>query len=119
MISAHAPGDFLVFQIESCFVLIRLLAIDDTADGKVWHVSAYGEFFIDTETAEAAAADPSRLSVSSPHIALTNRAFETTQAAKLFHSPLTNNEMAALDEWRKDPEGKVFDRTIRLILGLR
>src|SRR5436190_10529841 len=82
------PGDFLVFQLESGFAMMRLLA---EANG-IWHVTVYGDFFPDVESAEAAAADPSALSVNSRHLALTTRAFESTQTAAIGNEPLTDHE---------------------------
>ena len=56
------PGDFLVFQLESGFAMMRLLA---EANG-IWHVTVYGDFFPDVESAEAAAADPSDVRPAAP-----------------------------------------------------
>lgn len=113
------PGDFLVFQLESGFALLRLLAIDETRGAKTWHVAAYGDFFPDVESAEAALIDLSRLSVNSSHIALTTRAFESTQVARIANIPLTDQEATPLDEWQNDPDRQVSDRSVRLMLGLR
>ena len=113
------PGDFLVFQLEAGFALLRLLAIDEAEGDKVWHLAAYGDFFLDVESAETAAADPSRLSVSNRHIALTNRAFESTQVARIANIPLTLGENEPLAIWRNDPDREVSDRSVRLMLGLR
>lgn len=113
------PGDFLVFQLESGFALLRLLAIDETPGVKTWHVGAYGDFFQDVESAEAALVDSSRLSVNSPHIALTTRAFESTQVAIIGNTHLVASETEPLDGWRNDPDREVFDRSVRLMLGLR
>lgn len=113
------PGDFLVFQLESGFALLRLIAIDEMRGAKTWHVAAYGDFFPDVESAEAALTDPSRLSVNSPHIALTTRAFESTQVARIANIPLDASETELLNEWRNDPNREVSDRSVRLLLGLR
>jgi hypothetical protein len=112
-------GDFLVFQLESGFALLRLLAIDHTDGEKTWHVAAYGELFPDVETAETASIEPKRLTQSSPHIALTNRAFESTQVARIANIPLTNDETKPLDVWRNDQVREVSNRSVRLMLGLR
>lgn len=113
------PGDFLVFQLESGFALLRVLAVDKVDDENVWHVAAYGDFFPDVERAEAASAAPDHLTVSSSHVALTNRAFESTQVAKIANIPLIDLELAPFNEWRKNPDREVSDRSVRLMLGLR
>src|SRR5258706_14195297 len=92
------PGDFLVFQLESGFALLRLLAVDVAGGEKTWHVAAYSDLFPDVDTAEAAASDPSRLTSSNRHIALTNRAFESTQGARIANIPLTNPENEPLGD---------------------
>lgn len=112
------PGDFLVFQLEAGFALLRLLAVDEE-NGKVWHVAAYNDFFLDVETAEKTAADPILLSVANPHIALTTRAFESTQVARISNVPLTDREAHPLMQWRNNPDREVSDRSVRLLLGLR
>ncbi len=113
------PGDFLVFQLEAGFALLRLLAIDESESEKIWHLAAYGDFFLDVESAEMASTDPASLTLNSPHIALTNRAFESTQVAKITNIPLTDNEIAPLSAWQNDPNHQVSDRSVRLMLGLR
>ena len=109
------PGDFLVFQLESGFAMMRLLA---EANG-IWHVSVYGDFFPDVDSAEAAASDPASLSVNSPHIALTTRAFESTQTAAIANAPLNDLELAPLNTWLNNDEPIVSDRSVRLMLGVR
>ncbi len=112
------PGDFLVFQLEAGFALLRLLAIDEES-GKVWHVAAYGDLFPDVEAAELASADPHSLSSSNAHLALSNRAFESTQVAKISNVELTESELEPLILWKNDPNRHVSDRSVRLLLGLR
>lgn len=112
-------GDFLVFQLEAGFALLRLLDIDTGQDDRTWHVAAYQDFFADVETAETATGDPTRLAMSDAHIALTTRAFESTQVARLVNVPLTEAEIAPLNRWRSDPDREVSDRSVRLMLGLR
>lgn len=112
-------GDFLVFQLESGFALLRLLGVDNVGGEKTWHLAAYSEFFPDVETAEAASADSAGLQISNPHIALTNRAFESTQVARIANSPLSHPESEPLLNWRKDPNREVSDRSVRLMLGIR
>ncbi|CAN5243729.1 hypothetical protein BH20ACI2_BH20ACI2_19940 [soil metagenome] len=113
------PGDFLVFQLEAGYGLLRLLDVDTTSEDTVWHVAAYSEFFPDVESAEAASAKPDSLTYSNAHIALTTRAFESTQVARLINTPLTEPELDELRQWRNDPDRIVADRSIRLMLGLR
>lgn len=112
-------GDFLIFQIESAYGLLRILAIEETAEDKVWHLAAYNEMFLDIETADAALENPKNLTVNYPHLALTNRAFESTQTARMKNESLNENELAAFEEWKKDANREVSDHSIRLLLGLR
>lgn len=112
-------GDYLIFQIESGYGLLRLLAIDETEDDAIWHLAAYNELFMDVETADLALGNPASLSVSSPHIALTTRAFESTQVARMKYEPLTEQELELYNEWKENPERQVSDRSVRLMLGLR
>ncbi|MEJ7623063.1 MAG: hypothetical protein WKF34_03645 [Pyrinomonadaceae bacterium] len=114
------PGDFLVFQLEAGFALLRLLSIDDQAESKVWHVAAYREFFPDVETAESATtASPTTLTISERHLALTDRAFLSTQVARIGNAPLSLDDLAAVDAWRNDSEREASDRSVRLMLGFR
>jgi len=112
-----APGDFLVFQLEAGFGLLRVLGSEDDDGDKVWHLAAYRDLFLDVDSAEEAIKRPESLSVEIPHVALTNRAFESTQVAKLASVPI--DEPQAFNEWKVDPAHKVHDRSIRLLLGLR
>ncbi|HRI03122.1 MAG TPA: hypothetical protein PLL77_05225 [Pyrinomonadaceae bacterium] len=113
------PGDFLVFQLEAGFALLRLLAVDDEVDEKTWHLAAYDDYYLDVDMAEAAIDSGQALSMSRSHLALSTRAFESTQVAKIANIPLNEAEIAPLEEWRKDPGRKVSDKSIRLLLGLR
>lgn len=115
MSQSFQPGDFLVFQLEAGFALLRVLAIDEDA----CHVAAYNNFFADVESAETAANELVNLTVRSAHFAITKRAFESTQVAKIAHRELRDDELVALNEWRNDPDREVSDRSIRLLLGLR
>ncbi|HXI24831.1 MAG TPA: hypothetical protein VNG71_13290, partial [Pyrinomonadaceae bacterium] len=83
-----APGDDLIFQLESGFGLLRVIAIDEDADKTTWHLMAYEELFPDVETAERALANPESLHIRKPHMALTDRAFERTPAARLGNRPV-------------------------------
>jgi hypothetical protein len=108
-------GDFLVFQLEAGFALIRLLGIEDG----VWHVVGYDDLFPDVDGAEMAVATPDKLSVSHHHMAITTRAFESTQTAKIGHSQVTDHENAVLAAWRNSPDRQVSDKSVRLLMGLR
>jgi hypothetical protein len=112
-------GDFLIFQIESGYGLLRILAIDEFDGEKVWHLAAYNELFLDVELAEMALVNPQSLTVNIPHVALTNRAFEATQTARMSNFPLTANESKPYEDWKTDETAEVTDRSIRLMLGLR
>ena len=112
-------GDFLIFQIESGYGLLRILRIDETEDGKVWHLTGYNEMFMDIDSADATLANHALLTVSYPHLPLTTRAFESTQVARMKNEPLTEDELKGLRDWESTSERKVFDRSVRLLLGLR
>lgn len=112
-------GDFLVFQLEAGFSLLRLIAIDDADEyGRVFHVAGYREFFPDVESAENAI-DAEALAIESEHIALTERAFDSTQVATIANRTLESDLLAALDAWRNSAEREVSDRSVRLMLGFR
>ena len=113
------PGDFLVYQLESAVALLRVLAIDEVDGQNVWHLAAYDDFFPDVEVAEKAIIAQTPLSAIRPHVALTDRAFESTQVARVAHAALTDQETQPLTSWRSDPNREIHDRSIRLLLGLR
>jgi hypothetical protein len=108
------PGDDLVFQLESGFGLLRVLAVDDEA----WHLLAYDDFFPDVESAEAALSQATPLPVRKAHMALTNRAFERTPVAKLGNRPVRDDELSAYNDWLNS-EREVSDRSALLMLGIR
>lgn len=112
-------GDFLIFQIESGYGLLRILAIDETETGTVWHLAAYNEMFLDIEMADAALVNYQSLTISYPHLALTNRAFESTQTARMKNEALSADELKSLRDWESSPQRKVSDLSVRLLLGLR
>lgn len=112
-------GDFLVFQVDSGYVLLRVLDIDRSNNDLIWHVAAYRDIYFDVDSAERAAASQAALQVDLSHAALTNRAFESTQVSRLVNIPLTADELADYQEWKAKENGEVYDRSIRLILGLR
>jgi hypothetical protein len=116
---AFNPGDDLIFQLESGFGLLRVLALEEREDvGTVWHLLAYEELFPDVETAEAALKEPSTLHVRRGHLALTDRAFERTPAARLGNRPVTEQELSGYREWTERGDA-VSDRSALLMLGLR
>lgn len=112
-------GDFLIFQIESGYGLLRILGISEQNGESVFHLSAYNELFPDIEFADAALANPQSLTLSVPHVALTNRAFLSTQTARMKNVPLTEAELKPLEDWQNDENAEITDRSIRLMLGLR
>jgi hypothetical protein len=118
MSEQFAPGDDLIFQLESGYGLLRVIAIDERHGKRVWHLSAYEELFGDVESAERALASPEGLHIRTKHMALTERAFERTPAARIGHRPVTETERAVYDEW-SGSGGQVFDRSALLMLGLR
>jgi len=113
------PGDYLIYQIESAYGLLRILAIEKIENDTIWHLAAYEEMFLEIDQADAALENPTALTVSKPHLALTNRAFEATQVARMKNEPVSENELNAFNEWRRNPNGEVSDRSVRLLLGLR
>lgn len=113
------PGDFLIFQIESGYGLLRVLAIDERTDDAVWHLAAYSDLFLDVEMSDAALDKCNFLKTSHPHLALTNRAFESTQVARMRNVPLTEDNLDSYNIWKQDENREVSDRSVRLLLGLR
>ncbi len=111
-------GDDLIFQLESGFGLLRVVAVDQRDSGTIWHLLAYEEFFPDVESAEQALAESSALRIRNPHMALTERAFERTPAARLGNRPVTDVERVAYLQWTESG-GEVSDRSALLMLGIR
>jgi hypothetical protein len=118
MSEQFAPGDDLIFQLESGYGLLRVIAIDEKDGKKRWHLSAYEELFGDVESAERALGNPETLHIRKKHMALTERAFERTPAARIGNRPVTDSELAQYDAWRRGDE-QVSDRSALLMLGLR
>ena len=118
MAQTFAPGDDLIFQLESGFGLLRVLAIEERDTGTVWHLMAYEELFPDVESAELALAAPGSLHIRKGHMALTDRAFERTPAARLGNRDVTDAELSAYHQWIAG-RGEVADRSALLMLGLR
>jgi len=118
MAQQFAPGDDLVFQLESGLGLLRVIAVEGEKADTVWHLLAYDEFFPDVESAERALAKPGALKIRNVHIALTDRAFERTPAARLGNRQVKEEELAGYRDWLKS-ERKVSDRSALLLLGIR
>ena len=118
MDQTFTPGDDLIFQLESGFGLLRVIAIDQQDSQTTWHLLAYEEFFPDVESAEQALSETSALHIRNPHMALTERAFERTPAARLGNRPVTDAERIAYLQW-KESSGEVSDRSALLMLGIR
>jgi hypothetical protein len=112
-------GDFLIFQLESGYGLLRILAIEKMQNDTIWHLAAYNELFLDIDSADAAIENSSSLTINRPHIALTNRAFESTQVARMKNEPLNENDLRTYEDWKQNDNSNVSDRSVRLMLGLR
>lgn len=119
MAQPFVPGDNLIFQLESGYGLLRVLAVAGDGPAAIWHLLTYEELFPDTESAEQALTAPENLHVGNAHLALTDRAFERTPAARLSHHPVTDHELAHYQLWRQSPEPRVFDRSLLQLLGMR
>lgn len=112
------PGDDLIFQLESGFGLLRVLAVEGEGAGTVWHLLAYDDFFPNVESAETALAESQSLPVRKAHMALTNRAFERTPAARLGNRPVSEDELVEYRKWLAG-DRVVSDRSALLMLGIR
>jgi len=108
----------LVFQIESGYGLLKVIGTDKTGADTKWHVKAYRDLFMDIEMAELAVASPESLTVEIPHVAMTDRAFESTQVSTLSTAEVTAEEIQAIESWKANG-AEVSDRSVRLLLGLR
>ncbi len=95
-----------------------MLAVEGDGPDTIWHLMAYDEFFPDVETVEEALARPTPLPVRKAHMALTNRAFERTPAARLGNRPVREDELVEYRKWL-DSERAVSDRSALLMLGIR
>ncbi len=80
--------------------------------------TSYEEFFPDVESAERALAELSSLHIRNPHMALTDRAFERTPAARLGNRPVTDAERVPYLQWTEGG-GEISDRSALLMLGIR
>src|SRR2546423_1061221 len=118
MALTFAPGDDLVFQVESGFGLIRVLAVEGTGRETVWHILVYRDFAREVGSAGAGRDAGGALEVGEPHLALTEHAFEKTPAARLGNRPVAEDELADLRRWQQEG-GAVHDRSVLLMLGMR
>ena len=118
MSQSFEPGDFLVYQLESGYGLLRVLHLEDSGQQRIWHVSVYEELFPDVEWAEKAI-DDGGLHLSKPHLALTERAFDRTPTAKLKNLPLSQMDLGPYEQWQQSEDRHVFDRSLLLLLGMR
>lgn len=119
MAQSFRPGDDLIFQLESGYGLLRVLAVEGEGPHTVWHLLAYEDLFPSVEAAEEALAHADSLTVRRPHMALTDRAFERTPAAMLGNRPVGDDEMRGYREWLNFDERSVSDRSALLMLGIR
>jgi hypothetical protein len=119
MAQSFGPGDNLIFQLESGYGLLRVLAVDGQGRDTVWHLLAYDDFYPNIEAAEEALAKPDLLPVRKAHFALTDRAFERTPAALLGNRPVTEAELLPYRLWLTSEERDVSDRSALLMLGIR
>lgn len=119
MAQSFAPGDDLIFQLESGYGLLRVLAVEGQGPQAVWHLLAYEEFYPTVEAAEQALAQPGPLTVRRAHMALTDRAFERTPAALLGNRALREQELAPYYQWLQSEQRDVSDRSAHLMLGIR
>jgi hypothetical protein len=113
-----SPGDDLIFQLESAFGLLRVIAVDGEGADTIWHLLAYDDFFPDVESAELALSRPTPLPVREAHMALTNRAFERTPTATLVNGPVSDDVLRAYIDWL-NCDVQVSDRSALLMLGIR
>ena len=118
MAQPFAQGDDLIFQLESGYGLLRVLAVEGEGVETIWHLLAYDEFFPDVDSAEQALKQSETLPIRNAHFALTNRAFERTPAARLGNRAVTDDELVAYRSWLKSDRA-VSDRSALLMLGIR
>jgi hypothetical protein len=116
----YKAGDFLIFQLESGYGLLRILAIEEISGERIWHLAVYNELFPDVESADETISNhPEQLTFNLPHVALTNRAFHATQTAVMANLPISESELKPLKEWHLAPNKEIHDRSIRLMIGIR
>lgn len=118
-VHSFEPGDFLIFQLESGYGLLRVLGVELKNGNEVWHLAVYRDLFLDPESADVALETPRNLTTEIPHVAITNRAFESTQVARMGNVSLTVDELSGYESWKTSAEQRISDRSVRLLLGLR
>lgn len=111
-------GDNLIFQLESGFGLMRVLAVDEAQAETIWHLTVFEDFYPDIETAERALEHLDALQVRRAHLALSTYALEKTPAAKLDNQPLRDEEANFRRTWEVSGS-PVANRSVLLMLGLR
>jgi hypothetical protein len=119
MAQSFAPGDDLVFQLESGYGLLRVLAVQGQGPETVWHLLAYDDFYPNVDSAEQALTQPDSLTIRRAHMALTDRAFERTPAALLGNRPVSEHELLPYRQWLSSEQKEVSDRSALLLLGIR
>src|SRR5881397_585870 len=115
MAENFVAGDDLVFQLESGYGLLRVIAVEERKGQRIWHLLAYEQLFPDIESAESALGQPGLLGIRKPHMALTERAFERTPAARLGNRPVADVERFAYLQWAASSR-EVSDRSALLML---
>lgn len=118
MAQSFLPGDDLIFQLESGYGLLRVLAVEGEGADTIWHLLAYEELFPDVDSAEQALGR-SPLHIRIPHMALSNRAFERTPVARLGNRALSKEEFLPYLQWQNSTTREVSDRSALLMLGIR
>lgn len=120
MAREFTAGDVLIFQLESGFGLLKVLAVDESESEKmIWHLAAFEDLFLDADFADAYLDNTENPRFNAPHFALTNRAFESTQTARMGNFVVTDEETSRVQAWREDSNRQTQDVSIRLLLGLR
>ena len=115
----------LGFSANTISLLALVLAIGIVVDDAIVVVEAVEHILeiepqlTPAEAAEKAMAQPDSLHLSKNHLALTERAFERTPAARLGNAPITQAQLSTYRQWQADPERHVFDRSLLLLLGMR
>src|SRR2546423_8541993 len=99
MSQVFSSGGDLIFQLESGFGLLRVIAVEENESGTVWHLMAYEELFPSVEAAEESLSQAEVLHVRKAIMALTNRAFERTPAARFGTRPVHTQKHPGYTQW--------------------
>src|SRR5438874_11442694 len=97
MAENFVSGDDLVFQLESGFGLLRVIAVEEREGQRIWHLLAYEEVFPDIESAERALRRPGLREIRKAHMAVAQGALERTPAARLGNRTGTDAERGAYE----------------------